>query len=90
MDKPEIIRVLKGILVDDLFVADSPDDIDVEVSLDNDLGLDSVGFVELGTLVSETFNIRIADSDVGEGHFASVNRLADFIISRLGTQAAAE
>lgn len=79
MEKNEIIQRLKTMLVEDLFVADQVDDIDIDGELDNDLGLDSVGFVELATLVGETFDIKISDADIGEGHFTTVSRLATFI-----------
>jgi acyl carrier protein len=79
MDKEEIVQRLKRILVEDLFVADSPEDINIDNSLEADVGLDSVGFVELATLVGEAFNIEISDETVGEGHFGSLRQLSEFI-----------
>ena len=79
MDNDEIVQRLKRILIEDLFVADSPDDINIDSSLDADVGLDSVGFVELATLVGEAFNIQISDQAVGEGHFGSLRQLSEFI-----------
>lgn len=43
---------------------------------------DSVGFVELATIVGEIFEIQVSDSDVGEGHFTTVKSLTDFVFSR--------
>lgn len=83
MKKDEIIHRLKNILVEDLFVADSVDEIDIDSELGNELGLDSVGFVELGTLVGEIFNVQVTESDIATGHLTSVSRLTDFIYGRL-------
>lgn len=79
MKKDEIIQRLKNVLVEDLFIADSADEINIDAELGNELGLDSVGFVELGTLVGEIFNVQVTESDIAAGHLTSVNRLADFI-----------
>ncbi|MEA2666800.1 MAG: hypothetical protein QOI11_3744 [Candidatus Eremiobacteraeota bacterium] len=83
MEKDEIRKRVKAILVDDLFVADSVDGIGDDAQIGSDLGMDSVGFVELGTIVGEVFHFQVEDSDVGEGHFASVEKLTDFIYERV-------
>lgn len=90
MDKKEISERIKGILVDDLFVADSPEEVKDNSELGTDLGLDSVGFVELATIVGEIFEIDVADTDVGEGHFTSVDKLTDFIHARRTAKAKAD
>ncbi|MCK9364362.1 MAG: phosphopantetheine-binding protein [Syntrophales bacterium] len=83
MGKQEIIDRIKSMLVEDLFLADSADEISGSAELGADLGMDSVGFVELATLVAEVFEIKVADVDIGEGHFISVDRLTEFVASRL-------
>ncbi|MGY4304489.1 acyl carrier protein [Bradyrhizobium sp. USDA 4369] len=86
MENDEIVQRLKRILVDDLFVADSPDDIGLDSALEADVGLDSVGFVELATLVGEAFNIEISDETVGQGHFGSLRQLSQFIRSQVASR----
>jgi acyl carrier protein len=89
MERNQIIGQLKKILVDDLFIGDNADDISETNHLGTDLGLDSVGFVELATIVGETFSIEILDQDVGQGHFATLELIADFILTRqVGASAA--
>lgn len=83
MKKDEIIQRLKNVLAEDLFIADSADEINIDSELGNELGLDSVGFVELGTLVGEIFNVEVTESDIAAGRLTSVSRLADFIHGRL-------
>jgi len=83
MDRNEINKRIKSILVEDLFVADSPEGIADTAAIGSDLGLDSVGFVELATIVGELFEIKISDTDISQGHFADVQILTDFILARL-------
>jgi acyl carrier protein len=87
MEKDEIRKRIKAILVDDLFVADSVDDIGDDAKIGSDLGMDSVGFVELGTIVGEVFNFQVDDTDVGERNFDSVTSLTDFVHKRLQERA---
>ncbi len=82
MERKQIIGQLKKILVEDLFVGDNADDITETKHLGTDLGLDSVGFVELATIVGETFEIKILDQDLGQGYFATVDKITDFILAR--------
>lgn len=87
MEKDEIRKRIKAILVDDLFVADSVDDIGDDAKIGSDLGMDSVGFVELGTIVGEVFHFQVDDTDVGERNFDSVASLTDFVHKRLHERA---
>lgn len=82
MERKQIIGQLKKILVEDLFIGDNADDITDTKHLGTDLGLDSVGFVELATIVGETFQIKILDQDLGQGYFATVERITDFVEAR--------
>lgn len=82
MDKKEISDRIKVLLVEDLFLADSVDQITDSTEF-KDMGMDSVGFVELATLVGEVFGIKVKDSDIGEGHFTSVDKLTEFVATRL-------
>lgn len=84
MERKHIVAQLKKILVEDLFVGDTTDDIAETSHLGTDLGLDSVGFVELATIVGETFGIQILDGDLGKGHFTTVEQITDFVVARSG------
>jgi len=65
----EIQKQLTRILVDDLFCEVPEDKIAADNSIAHDLGLDSVGLVEL-------------DKDLTSGHFATIKSLSEYIVSR--------
>jgi acyl carrier protein len=71
---------LRDILIDDLFVQLAKDHILVTHSLRNDLGIDSVGFVELRQQIEQRFCVGITDDDFTPENFstiASLSRLID-------------
>ena len=86
MNKGEISDRIKRMLVDDLFLAGSTDEVADEADLGSDLGLDSVGFVELATIVGEVFQIKVTEADIGQGVCRTVQRLSDFVLSKLATR----
>jgi len=45
------------------------------------LGLDSIDALELVVLVEERFHVTIPDEEVGKSAFASIDALADFILT---------
>jgi acyl carrier protein len=85
MDRNEIKRSLKRMLIDGLRLQDvRPDDIeDAAPIFVEGLGLDSVDALELVVLVEEKFNIQIPDEDVGKRAFASIEALTDFVSTEL-------
>ena len=85
MDRDEIKRSLKRLLIDGLRLQDlRPDDIqDAAPIFVDGLGLDSVDALELVVLVEEKFNIQIPDEDVGKRAFASIEALTDFVSTEL-------
>jgi acyl carrier protein len=85
MDRDEIKRRLKRLLIDGLRLQDlRPDDIEDAAPIFVDgLGLDSVDALELVVLVEEKFNIQIPDEDVGKRAFASIEALTDFVSTEL-------
>jgi acyl carrier protein len=82
MERSELQDQLRKILVDDLFVAVPPEEIQPQDELGPKLGLDSIGFIELATIVSDRYHIKADENDVAEGHFATLDRLCNFILSR--------
>lgn len=70
---------LKDILLEDLFVEREKDKILTTDSLRQDLGLDSLGFVELKTQVETRFNITISDDDFTPENFSTISSLTNLI-----------
>lgn len=78
---------LRDILIDDLFVQLAKDDILVTHSLRNDLGIDSVGFVELRQQIEQRFCVGITDDDFTPENFATISSLTTLIGRRTADEA---
>jgi acyl carrier protein len=74
---------IKSILVEDLFVAEDVSEISSDAGLADELGLDSVGFMELSTLLTETYGVAILDTDMTGGSFATVASIVNFLYNKL-------
>ena len=61
MSSEEILEKVKGIIVEQLGVADTA--VNMEASFIDDLGADSLDIVELVMALEEEFDIEIPDSD---------------------------
>ncbi|WP_404337992.1 acyl carrier protein [Sphingomonas sp. MMS12-HWE2-04] len=70
---------VRDILLEDLFVERERDKILVTDSLRQDLGLDSLGFVELKSQIESRFNIVISDEDFTPENFATISTLTSLI-----------
>ena len=70
---------LKDILIEDLFVELGRDDIRPDASLRNEIGLDSLGFVELKTQIENRYGIVISDDDFTPENFATIASLTALI-----------
>lgn len=75
----EISATLRNILVDELFVDTVPADIDDNNSLRNDLGLDSLGFVELKAQCERHFGISISKQEFSPHNFSTVATVAALV-----------
>jgi acyl carrier protein len=77
---------LKTLLVEGLRLEDvNPGDIEDEAPIFVDgLGLDSIDALELVVLVEERFQVVIPDEEVGKLAFASIEALADYVLSQRG------
>ena len=80
--KEKVVNELKQILTEDLFVSVPENEIKLEDSLANDLGVDSVGLVELTTLLEERYGIPISSEEVSRENFRNLDRLSDFIVAK--------
>jgi acyl carrier protein len=84
LDRAELKTQLKTLLVEGLKLEDvAPADIkDEEPIFVEGLGLDSIDALELVVLVEEKFNVVIPDEEVGKLAFASIDALADYVLSQ--------
>ena len=82
MDRNDVKRRLKGMIVDGLKLDKRPEDIqDAAPIFVEGLGLDSIDALELVVLVEEHFAVTIPNEEVGQVAFASIDALADFILA---------
>ncbi len=70
---------LRDILVEDLFVELDTDSILPTASLRRDLGIDSLGFVELKAQVEKRFGIVISEDEFTPENFSTFSSLASLI-----------
>ena len=77
--REDLIPALRRIVVDDLFVEITEEEIGLDDGLRTVIGLDSVGFVELRVLCEQRFNVEINDDDYIPENFTSIRLLADLI-----------
>jgi acyl carrier protein len=83
VNRDELKRSLKTLLVEGLKLETvCPEDIqDSEPIFLEGLGLDSIDALELVVLVEERFGVSIPDEEVGKLAFASIDALADFVLT---------
>ena len=77
------IDTLKRILIDDLFVEVSYEEIGVDDGLQAVLGLDSVSFIEMRMLCEEHFNIKIDDDEFSPENFRTRASLGNTLVAVL-------
>lgn len=70
---------LRDILIEELFVEVEKDMILPTYSLRQDLGVDSLGFVELREQVEKRFSIVISDDDFTPENFSTISSLTTLI-----------
>lgn len=75
------IMIIEGLRLENV---DSADIKDGEPIFVEGLGLDSIDALELVVLVEEQFGVAIPDEEAGKVAFASIDALADFILTRRG------
>ena len=75
MSSEEILEKVKGIIVEQLGVADSA--VTMDASFIDDLGADSLDIVELVMALEEEFDIEIPDADAEK--VVTVNDVVDYI-----------
>lgn len=77
----KIEDTIKMILVNELFVELSADEIGLEDGLRDQVGLDSLGFSELRAQCEVSFGVSISDENFVPKHFTSIQTLSALITS---------
>lgn len=77
----DIEKTIGTILVTDLFVEVPADRMSADDRLRSDLGLDSLGFVELRVQCENTFGVTITDAEFTPENFTSIRTVADLVRS---------
>lgn len=70
---------LRDILIEDLFVEVEKERLLPTHSFRQDLGIDSLGFVELREQVEKRFSIAISDDDFTPENFSTISSLTSLI-----------
>lgn len=84
MQRTEIRQLVKTILVEDMDLNLSPDQVGETVSfLDDGLALDSISLAEFIDVIENRFSIRIQDEDLDSRTFASMDSVVALIGKRL-------
>ena len=81
MKKEEVFQELQDIIVDKIGL--DYEEIEMDSDFTNDLGCDSLDFVELIMEVEKNFNIYIPDDEIE--HVRSVGHAVDFIHSKINS-----
>lgn len=74
---------IKAMMVERLFMAIAPEEIEDSKSLVRDYGVDSLNLLELVVGVEEEFGVQIGDTEFRVSNFETVDALAAFITAKL-------
>ena len=85
-DKETIVKELKKVLVEDLFVSIPEGEIKLEDSLSTDLGVDSVGLVELVTILEDKYGIEISDDEAARENLWTLERLSSLVLAKIAAR----
>jgi acyl carrier protein len=80
--REEVLEHLKGLLIENLDINRTPDQIDPDTPLfGSGLGLDSVDAVELIVAVQVGFGVQVSGDTAGRMAMRTVNSMVDYILS---------
>lgn len=82
MNKATVINNLKEIIIRSLQVDKLPDNIE-EVNMINELGINSVDALEILIWIENTFSLQIPDEDLNSELLISMDKLADYVLSKI-------
>lgn len=80
MTEEQLHTAIRRLLINDLFVEKTEDQIGLDDGLQVVVGLDSIGFSELRVLCERKFNVQISDEDYSPENFSSVRRLTNLVL----------
>lgn len=83
-----IANDIRTFIIDNFLFGDTSQDLGDDVSLIEADLVDSTGILELVSHVEVTYGIEIKDADIVPANFDSIGRIAAFVASRNGIQAA--
>ncbi len=86
MDRQAIAEGLRKIISEDLDVA-TPDRLEQEDRLNDDLNLDSIMVLQLAVYIEEVFEVSIPEEEVDPAVFDTVGSLTGFILHLQGVGA---
>ena len=81
MDRTIVIDKLKEIILGSIQIDDLPDGIE-DANMINALGINSVDALEILIWIEDTFNLQIPDEDLNSELLVSMNKLADYIVTK--------
>lgn len=81
-DRNQIVQDIKHILTDELFIDIPKEDLKEEDAF-AEIGLDSVGGLELVTLVEEKYGIEIEDEEDLAENSSAIGIFADYILLKM-------
>ena len=81
MNRTTVINQLKEIILRSIKRDELPDNIE-DANMINELGINSVDALEILIWIENTFNLQIPDEDLNSELLISMNKLADYIVSK--------
>ncbi|PYK33050.1 MAG: phosphopantetheine-binding protein [Verrucomicrobia bacterium] len=84
MSEPDLRARIKEMLVKNLMLQTTPDEIDDDLPLfgPNGLGLDSIDALELVVSMEKTFGVGVPNSEVAGKALRTVNTIHDYILEK--------
>lgn len=87
----DIIDTLRRILIDDLELTVDPKRLaDADALLEDDLGVDSVGLIELIGAIEAHYGFEFLETDLRTSNFRSLATLADVVRKHTTSEASTE
>jgi acyl carrier protein len=81
MNKGEVIKTLKEIIVNSMELKKDPSEI-VGIDMILELGINSVDALEILVWIENTFDMQIPDEDLNADLLRSIENLADYIVRK--------
>jgi len=78
------VKDIENKLIKGIASITSKDESSIKVDVPfHELGIDSLGFVEILVFIEKTFNLRLIETDLTRKDFETINSLASFIGKKL-------